>query len=136
MNISLRKGEKIYMNGAIFRVDRKVCIELLNDVTFLLENHVMPLDEVKTPMKQLYFVVQTMLIAPNDTVAAVDLCAKLLSSLQSAAGDQRLVEGLARVAKHIDERRLFEALKIVRSLFPIESELLGSPSAVAQELTA
>jgi flagellar protein FlbT len=113
-----------------------VCIELLNDVTFLLENHVMPLDEAKTPMKQLYFVVQTMLIAPNDTVAAVDLCAKLLSSLQSAAGDQRLVEGLARVAKHIDERRLFEALKIVRSLFPIESELLGSPSAVAQELNA
>ena len=31
MNISLRKGEKIYINGAIFRVDRKVSIELLND---------------------------------------------------------------------------------------------------------
>jgi flagellar biosynthesis repressor protein FlbT len=41
MNISLRRGERIFINGAVLRVDRKVCLELLNDVTFLLESHVM-----------------------------------------------------------------------------------------------
>ena len=42
MNITLHAGEKLYINGAVIRVDRKAKIELLNDVTFLLENHVLP----------------------------------------------------------------------------------------------
>ena len=64
MHISLRSGEKIYRNGAVVRVDRKVSIELLNDVTFLLEAHVMQPQDTNTPLRQLYFVVQTMLIDP------------------------------------------------------------------------
>ena len=71
MNISLRKGEKIYINGAIFRVDRKVSIELLNDVTFLLENHVMQAEDAITPIKQLYFVIQMMLMSPNNSSGAI-----------------------------------------------------------------
>ncbi|OYW35186.1 MAG: hypothetical protein B7Z45_06885 [Azorhizobium sp. 12-66-6] len=39
MQLTLRPGEKIYVNGAVLRVDRKVTLELLNDVTFLLESH-------------------------------------------------------------------------------------------------
>ena len=41
LKISLKPNEKIYINGAVIRVDRKVTIELLNDVQFLLESHVM-----------------------------------------------------------------------------------------------
>ena len=41
MNITLRAGERIYINGAVLRVDRKATLELLNDATFLLETHVM-----------------------------------------------------------------------------------------------
>ncbi len=136
MNISLRKGEKIYMNGAIIRVDRKVCIELLNDVTFLLENHVMQVDEATTPLKQLYFVVQMMLMSPNETEAAMALCRTMLVSLQNAVIDRRIGEGLSRVVKNIEDERLFDALKAVRSLFPIEKEILTSPSLHPQNLVA
>jgi flagellar biosynthesis repressor protein FlbT len=41
MLISLRPGERVYINGAVVQVDRKVTIELLNDAMFLLEGHVM-----------------------------------------------------------------------------------------------
>jgi flagellar protein FlbT len=41
LHISLRPGERIYVNGAVLKVDRKVAIEFLNDVTFLLEHHVL-----------------------------------------------------------------------------------------------
>ncbi len=136
MNISLRRGEKIYVNGAIFRVDRKVCIELLNDVTFLLENHVMQLTDATTPMKQLYFVVQMMLIAPNDTAAAMDLCSSMLSSLLKASNDMRILDGLAKVAKLVDERRFFEALKTVRSLFAVEADILSPQAAAPKEMVA
>ncbi len=136
MNISLRKGEKIYINGAIFRVDRKVCIELLNDVTFLLENHVMQVDEATTPLKQLYFVVQMMLMSPNETETAMALCRNMLASLQNALADRRIAEGLSRVTKNIEDERLFDALKAVRSLFSIEKEILETPSLHPQNLVA
>ena len=41
LRISLKSGERIFINGAVLRVDRKVAVEFLNDVTFLLENHVL-----------------------------------------------------------------------------------------------
>ena len=70
MNISLRADEKLYINGAVIRVDRKVSIELLNDVTFLLETHVMQASEATTPLKQIYFVIQIMLMDPSATSGA------------------------------------------------------------------
>ena len=53
LRISLKAGEKIFINGAVLRVDRKVALEFLNDVTFLLENHVLQPEEAKTPLRQL-----------------------------------------------------------------------------------
>ena len=64
LKISLKPNEKIYINGAVIRVDRKVTIELMNDVQFLLESHVIQADQASTPLRQLYFVVQIMLINP------------------------------------------------------------------------
>ena len=36
IQISLRAGQRIFVNGAVIRADRKVTLELLNDATFLL----------------------------------------------------------------------------------------------------
>ena len=59
-------GERIYVNGAVLRVDRKVTLELINDVAFLLEGQVMQVADATTPLRQLYFVVQLMLMSPHD----------------------------------------------------------------------
>lgn len=126
MNISLRRGERIYINGAVFRVDRKVCIELLNDVTFLLENHVIQASDATTLLKQLYFAVQLMLISPNDIDAALCLSRDILAACVKSLREQRIVEGLASIANLIEGKRYFEALKVIRGLFPIEKELLDS----------
>jgi flagellar biosynthesis repressor protein FlbT len=130
MNISLKRGEKIYINGAVFRVDRKVCIELLNDVTFLLENHVMQAADATTPLKQLYFSVQLMLISPNDVDAALYLARDILATCSTLMTDQRAMEGLHNVSKLIEAKRYFEALKIIRGLFPLEADARAS-SAVS-----
>ena len=47
LKISLKPNEKIYINGAVLKVDRKVSIELLNDVQFLLENHVLQAERLR-----------------------------------------------------------------------------------------
>lgn len=126
MNISLRRGEKLYLNGAVLRADRKVCIELLNDVTFLLENHVMQAQDATTPLRQLYFVIQLMLMSPNDAASALEMCRSMLASLSQAFTDARVLGGLALVAKHIDDKRMFDALKAVRALFPYEQEIINA----------
>ena len=35
MQISLKPGERLFLNGAVIRVDRRVTVELMNDVAFL-----------------------------------------------------------------------------------------------------
>jgi flagellar protein FlbT len=136
MNISLRRGEKLYLNGAVIRADRKVCIELLNDVTFLLENHVMQAQDATTPLRQLYFVVQLMLMSPNDTAVAMDMCRGMLASLNLACVDTRIVSGLSLVARQVDGKRLFDALKSIRALFPLEQEIMNAASSLGGDKAA
>jgi flagellar protein FlbT len=121
MNISLRRGEKLYLNGAVIRVDRKVSVELLNDATFLLENHVMQESDARTPLKQLYFVIQLMIMSPNDVTAALHLCKQMLRSLAEAFDDPNVRLGLVAVARHVEQKKWFEALKTVRQMYEYES---------------
>lgn len=134
MNISLRRGERIFINGAVLKVDRKVCLELLNDVTFLLESHVMQAEAATTPLKRLYFIIQTMLMSPNDCETALQLCREMFISLSSSAHDPRIMEGLQTAVRNIEDKKMFEALKAVRGLFPVEAELMASEPEGAREV--
>jgi flagellar protein FlbT len=119
MHISLKPGEKIYVNGAVLRPDRRVSIEFLNDVTFLLESHVMQPEQATTPLRQLYFAVQTMLIDPASLGEAMRLYQPLQRALADAAGDGAVRAGLAAADRMVEARRPFEALKIIRTLIPL-----------------
>ena len=125
MHISLRSGEKIYLNGAVIRVDRKVSIELMNDVTFLLEAHVMQPQDTNTPLRQLYFVVQTMLIDPVSAEQAREMFKKSIGLMIEAYENPQIVAGLKSVEQFVAQGRRFEALKTIRNLFPVEAEILS-----------
>ncbi len=120
MNITLRAGEKLYINGAVIRVDRKATIELLNDVTFLLENHVLQADQAPTPLRQIYFAVQVMLMDPGATDAATGLSRRLIDAALQAFENPAILAGLKTIADQIGRSRNFEALKALRALFPLE----------------
>ncbi|MGO9234295.1 MAG: flagellar biosynthesis repressor FlbT [Methylocella sp.] len=125
MHISLRAGEKIYINGAVLRADRKVSLELLNDATFLLEAHVMKVEDASTPLRQLYFIIQIMLMNPTDSLAAREMFKKSIHMTIDVTESAVLISGLRTVKTLVDGNRNFEALKVVRSLFPIEAEILA-----------
>ena len=125
MHISLRAGEKIYINGAVLRADRKVSIEILNDATFLLEAHVMKVEDASTPLRQLYFIIQIMLMNPTDLLAAREMFKKSIHMTIDVSESVVLVSGLRTIKTLVDGNRIFEALKAVRSLFPIEAEILA-----------
>ena len=123
-SISLKSGERIFINGAVVRVDRKVSIEFLNDVTFLLEAHVMQPEQTTTPLRQLYFIVQTMLMDPCNTAAANQLFGSAHASLCDALTNPELLAALQEVRRLVDAKRYFEGLKTLRGCFASEDEIL------------
>ena len=135
MNITLRAGEKLYINGAVIRIDRKATIELLNDVTFLLENHVMQADQATTPLRQIYFAIQVMLMDPGAAAAATTLSRRLIDSALQAFENPAIFAGLKAISGQIDRGRNFEALKALRALFPLEEKEMypnGKPAKASE----
>ncbi|MFF8800949.1 MULTISPECIES: flagellar biosynthesis repressor FlbT [unclassified Methylobacterium] len=126
MHLSLKAGERVYINGAVVRVDRKVALELMNDATFLLEGHVLQAEEATTPLRQLYFAAQTILIAPAQAVPARSLYARIEEGILAATTDPAIREGLTAAHALVEAGRAFEALKLIRGLYPAEATLLGA----------
>ncbi len=129
MNITLRAGERFFINGAVIRIDRKASIELLNDVTFLLENHVMQAKDATTLTRQIYFAVQVMLMDPGAKASATPLASSLIQTALGAYRAPELVTGLKGVAQSLARGRNFEALKALRALFALEDQELKPPEA-------
>ncbi|RUW45338.1 MAG: flagellar biosynthesis repressor FlbT [Mesorhizobium sp.] len=125
LKISLKPNEKIYINGAVIRVDRKVTVELMNDVQFLLESHVIQADEASTPLRQLYFIVQVMLMNPAGADEAREMFRHSLPLLIASFEDAEIGNALKQVDRMVGEDHIYEALKAIRSLYPLERRALG-----------
>jgi flagellar protein FlbT len=136
MNITLRAGERLFINGAVIRTDRKATIELLNDATFLLETHVMQASDANTPLRQIYFVIQVMLMDPPSAKATSDLALTLIEKALTAFETPEVKSGLRNVVDLIGRSRLFEAMKTIRSLYPLEHREMLPTSTAAPESNA
>lgn len=126
LKIHLKANERIFVNGAVLKVDRKVAVELLNDVVFLLESHVIQQEQATTPLRQLYFVVQSMLIDPQTEPLARQIYDQTHRLLISTIKNLDILEGLVEAKGLIERGKVFEALKRIRGLFPVEDELNGT----------
>lgn len=129
LKITLKANEKIYVNGAVIRSDRKVSLEFLNDVTFLLEGHVLQPEDATTPLRQLYFIVQVMLMNPEGAIEARDMLRRSLPLLLACFSDEQIRAALKHIDQQVAEGHVFEALKAIRSLYPMEAAILekGGP---------
>lgn len=127
LKISLKPNEKIYINGAVVRVDRKVALEFLNDVQFLLESHVLQADEAATPLRQLYFITQVMLMAPEGAGDAKAMFRRSLPLLLASFTDEQIRTSLKDVDRLVSEGHVYEALKTIRALYPLEADILAAP---------
>lgn len=132
-SINLKSGEKIFVNGAVLRVDRKVSIEFMNDVTFLLEAHVMQPEQTTTPLRQLYFIIQTMLIDPVNTDASKRLFDASYRCLCDTIARQDLRATLAEVRQSVETKRYYDALKSLRGCFALEDRILSEQKLTGEQ---
>ena len=127
MHITRRANEKIFINGAVLKVDRKTSIELMNDAVFLLEAHVMLERDASTPLRQLYYIVQLMLMEPGERSENRAMLAQHVAEMRKVYEDPAILEGLGKVTRFVGRARPFEALKVIRALLPVEAHLTGRP---------
>jgi flagellar biosynthesis repressor protein FlbT len=136
LKISLKPNEKIYINGGVVKVDRKVTIEFLNDVQFLLEGHVMQAEQAYTPLRQLYFIVQIMLMNPGGAHDARAMFRRTLPLLIANFRDDQICATLKHIDRLVSEEHVYEAMKALRSLYPLEERVLADNDAEPERLMA
>jgi flagellar protein FlbT len=132
MRFSLKAGERIFINGAVLTVSQKVTLSLLNEARFLLESHVLQVTEATTPMRQLYFVAQSILINPQEADKVMGAFRKLYDSILLIAADEPTNEALRRAGDLVEAGRIFEALKLIRTLFEPEGHSVAPAPAAVQ----
>ncbi|GEM_PF-109171 len=134
IRISLRAGERVYVNGAVIRVDRKTTLEFLNNVVFLLEQHVMQEEDATTALRKLYFTVQKMLITPAAGFSArQEFYAQYLELITEHHEQEAMVSALDEIRRLVNIGRNFEALKRIRRLCEAEDAQLGITPAVSNQ---
>lgn len=126
LSLLLKAGDRLFLNGAVIRADRKVRIEVLNDAVFLLGAHLLQPEEANTPLKQLYFAVQTMLVEPETAGAAKQLALDITSGLMRAFSNRDVLSGLFDIENDLLRGKPYPALKRLRALFPIETQILSA----------
>jgi flagellar protein FlbT len=134
LKITLRAGERIFVNGGVLKVDRKVSIELMNDVVFLLEQHVMKPEDTTTPLKQLYFMIQMMLIDPSLHMKALAMAKESVVNLSASVNERQILQGLQEAGELLDADKPFDALKKVRTLLPLEAAAAGATLERSREV--
>ncbi len=132
IRLFLRANDRLFVNGAVLRADRKVSFELLNDATFLLENHVLQKEDATTPLKQMYFIVQLLLIDPKSAASSMEIFRKIVSDIFESLDNQQLKNAIKHVDVEVSSGKAFSALKMIRELYPLEEMIMNEPAVMAE----
>lgn len=127
MKIHLKRNEKLFINGAVIRLDRRGSIELMNDAQFLMENHILQQEDAKTPLQQVYFIVQTMLMDPANshlTRYLLDSYSDVLLRFDFSSEYNKL---LGEVKKMVEAANYYGALKLLRNSFHLDGSIKVDP---------
>jgi flagellar protein FlbT len=127
--VTLRPGERIFINGAVLKSDGRASFEILNDVPYLVEHEIMHAQQTVTPLRQLYYVLQTMIMEPTAVDVARGVYDDTMRMLGQAFANQVVLAGLETIKRQVAEGSPFAAIKTLRALIPIEDAILGGQGA-------
>lgn len=124
-HVTLRPGEKIFINGAVLAWDGRGTFQILNDVPYLLEHEIIHAQQTVTPLRQLYYILQTMIMEPGGVDLVRDIYNQTMDALAEAFVNPQVLGGLETIRRQVAEGSPFAALKTLRALVPIEDQILG-----------
>ena len=83
------------------------------------------MEEANTPLRQLYFILQVMLMNPTGANDAYDMFRRSLPLMIASFSDPEITGTLKHIDRMVSEGHVYEALKAIRALYPLERMALG-----------
>ncbi|WP_072395315.1 flagellar biosynthesis repressor FlbT [Hyphomicrobium sp. CS1GBMeth3] len=123
--ITLRPGERMFINGAVLKAEGRMSFEILNDVPYLVENEILHAQQTTTPLRQLYYILQTMVMEPTGMEMTREVYEDTMRILPEAFANEVVLAGLATIRDQVTQGSPFAAMKTLRALIPIEDQILG-----------
>lgn len=133
LKMRLRAGERLAINGAVVRNPgaKAIEIEVLNEATLLHERDIMMPEQVDSPLKQLYFLIQGMHIEDNGYAANYPTFVRLSSEVFAQAyakGEQAICDRVNELVVLIGDRAFVKALKVLQADFGRPGDLRRAAS--------
>lgn len=115
-SITLKKGEKFFLNGALMRVDGPVKIEICTADSVLLPYQILEEKDAIAPLHKMYYCVQQALVDEKNRKWWLAQASELLSTPEFAK-DQASLEFSIEAAEKGD---LIDALRKLRSVIKMQ----------------
>lgn len=123
LRLTLKPNERIVVNGCIIRnSDRRQNLVIENKADVVRESDLLDEGDSGTPVKEVYFFVQTALLSP-------ELRDKLVPEIQVRLGKlfpifhDEVAGHLVEAANHVSTRDFYKALRALRPVMEYEARL-------------
>ena len=129
--LKLAPRERVLVNGAVIENgDRRgrLCIKTPDAHVLRLRDALHP-DEVTTPVRRVCYVAQLVLSGDADEARPQLLMG--IEQLSAAFTDAESMEALESARRAVLQGRVYQALRVLRTILPTEEALLGVPPRVA-----
>ncbi len=127
LKLRLSAHEKVVINGAVIQNgDRRNVISVVNPANVLRAKDVMPEEGANTPIKRVYFMIQSILIASGaegtySRSEARDALAKLYTEMPT----DEARAGVLEAANQFNAEDFYKSLAALRALIPAGKATLG-----------
>lgn len=124
LKLSLAKGEKFVVNGAVIKNDgTDINLVFENKAHILRQKDIMTTETADTPARRVYLALQCAYMFQDREEDHLGDFASLLDEFENAAPSADDVAGAIR--KHVDDHDLYGALKECHRLIELESEIMS-----------
>ncbi len=130
--VKLKPGERLVVNGAVLQNgDTRNVLYFANRASILRERDVMQEEQALTPTSRVYFIVQLMLLDPEDAATYEENFEQLMTALLRAFKSPPILRALIDCVRWVHEQDCYKALAALRPVLDYEAKLLSRSWATA-----
>ncbi len=130
--VKLKPGERLVVNGAVLHNgNTRNVLYFANRASILRERDVMQVEQAVTPSSRVYYVVQLMLLNPEDAGSYQMTFEQLMTGLLRAFKSPPILKALTDCVFWVGEHDYYKALAALRPVLDYETKLLSRADMAA-----
>jgi len=135
LNLSIKKGERVVINGGVLSFNEPVKMSIRNKVAVMREGQLMRPEDANTPARRIYFAAQSAYIADkSERGTYLKYLENYVNDFIEATTIPIVQDALTRLMRAANENEFYSALKLSRRLIEYEDTIL--PPEMRGEATA